>query len=96
MCQGRRPSSLCGAAILIATKIHDVKCSTSDICKTVYVCDETIRRRLEQFKKTSVAKLTKEQFERMDDNQEEGDEMDPPAFQKARQKSLELEYKKEI
>jgi len=32
----------------------------------------------------------------MDDNQEEGDEMDPPAFQKARQKSLELEYKKEI
>lgn len=60
MCQGRRPSSLCGAAILIATKIHDVKCSTSDICKTVYVCDETIRRRLEEFKKTSVAKLTKE------------------------------------
>ena len=33
----------------------------------------------------------------MDDNHEEGeDEMDPPAFQKARQKSLELEYKKEI
>lgn len=29
MCQGRRPSSLCGAAILIATKIHDVKCSTN-------------------------------------------------------------------
>lgn len=47
MCQGRRPSSLCGAAILIATKIHDIKCSTADICKTVFVCDETIRRRLE-------------------------------------------------
>ena len=60
MCQGRRPSSLCGAAILISTKIHDVKCSTADICKTVFVCDETIRRRLEEFKKTSVAKLTKE------------------------------------
>ncbi|CAM6004628.1 unnamed protein product [Sphagnum balticum] len=62
MCQGRRPSSLCGAAILIATKIHDVKCSTNEICKTVFVCDETIRRRLEEFKKTSVAKLTKEEF----------------------------------
>lgn len=47
MCQGRRPSSLCGAAILIATKIHDVACTTSNICKTVFVCDETIRRRLE-------------------------------------------------
>ncbi len=46
MCQGRRPSSLCGAAILIASRIHDIKLSTSDICKTVYVCDETIRRRL--------------------------------------------------
>ncbi len=39
MCQGRRPSSLCGAAILIATKIHDLSCSTSEICKTVFVCD---------------------------------------------------------
>jgi transcription factor IIIB subunit 2 len=50
MCQGRRPSSLCGAAILIATKIHKVNnphCSTTDICKTVFVCDETIRRRLD-------------------------------------------------
>lgn len=96
MCQGRRPSSLCGAAILIATKIHDIKCSTADICKTVFVCDETIRRRLEQFKKTSVAKLTKEEFEKMEDDHYEGPEMDPPAFQKARLKSLEAEYKKEI
>lgn len=96
MCQGRRPSSLCGAAILIATKIHDIKCSTADICKTVFVCDETIRRRLEEFKKTSVAKLTKEEFEKMEDDHYEGPEMDPPAFQKARLKSLEAEYKKEI
>lgn len=96
MCQGRRPSSLCGAAILIATKIHDVKCSTAEICKTVFVCDETIRRRLEEFKRTSVAKLTKEEFERMDDNHEEGEEMDPPAFQKARLKSIEMQYKREI
>jgi transcription factor IIIB subunit 2 len=88
MCQGRRPSSLCGAAILIATKIHDVRCSTADICKTVFVCDETIRRRLEEFKKTSVAKLTKEEFERMEEDNYEGPEMDPPAFQKARLKSL--------
>lgn len=42
MCQGRRPSSLCGAALLIATKIHKVNtanCSTTEICKTVFVCD---------------------------------------------------------
>jgi transcription factor IIIB subunit 2 len=42
MCQGRRPSSLCGAAILIAAAIHKVKddsCSTTKICETVFVCD---------------------------------------------------------
>jgi transcription factor IIIB subunit 2 len=46
MSHGRRPSSLCGAAILIASKIHGIKCSIADICQTVFVCDETIRRRL--------------------------------------------------
>ena len=61
MCQGRRPSSLCGAALLIATKIHKINnsnCSTTEICKTVFVCDETIRRRLDEFKQTKVSKLT--------------------------------------
>jgi transcription factor IIIB subunit 2 len=63
MCQGRRPSSLCGAAILIACKIHKIvspNCSTAEICKAVFVCDETIRRRLDEFKKTNVSKLTPE------------------------------------
>ncbi len=32
----------------------------------------------------------------MDDNHEEGEEMDPPAFQKARLKSIEMQYKREI
>ena len=66
MSHGRRPSSLCGAAILIASKIHGIRCSIGDICQTVVVCDETIRRRLEEFKQTKTAKLTKDQFERME------------------------------
>ena len=61
----------------------------------MFVCDETIRRRLEEFKKTSVAKMTKEEFEEMGE-EEEGEAMDPPAFQKARLKSKEMEYKREI
>lgn len=32
----------------------------------------------------------------MEDDHYEGEAMDPPAFQKARQRSLEEEYKKEI
>jgi transcription factor IIIB subunit 2 len=47
MSHGRRPSSLCGAAILISAKIHEVPCTARDICDTVSVCDETIKRRLD-------------------------------------------------
>lgn len=100
MSHGRRPSSLCGAAILIASKIHGVRCTIGDICQTVVVCDETIRRRLEEFKQTKTAKLTKDQFERMESKLDTlSEEEDPPAFYKARMKSKlersnanELEY----
>jgi transcription factor IIIB subunit 2 len=68
MSHGRRPSSLCGAAILIASKIHDVPCTTREICNKVFVCDETIKRRLDEFKQTKTAKLTREEFERMEEN----------------------------
>jgi transcription factor IIIB subunit 2 len=59
MCLGRRPSNLCGAAIMIAAAIHkvsDEKWSASKICGTVFVCSETIRRRLSEFKNTPLSK----------------------------------------
>ncbi len=51
MFQGRRPSSLCGAAILISTKIHDVKCLKENIRKTVYVCKEDWTSLKDKYKK---------------------------------------------
>ena len=60
MSYGRRPNSLCGAAILIAAKYHGFKRTINQIVQTVNACDETIRKRLEEFKKTSVASLTRE------------------------------------
>lgn len=32
------------------------------------MCDETIKRRLDEFKQTKTAKLTREEFERMEEN----------------------------
>ena len=89
MAHGRRPSSLCGAAILIAAKLHEVPCTTRDICEVVSVCDETIKRRLDEFKQTKTAKLTREEFQQLEDRLDnlEG-EQDPPAFSKARMKSM--------
>jgi len=49
----------------------------------VHVCDETIRKRLEEFKKTTVASLTREEFERIDLENDIKEELDPPSFKKA-------------
>jgi len=80
ICHGRRPTGLVGAAILIAARYHGFKRTTNQIVQTVHVCDETIRKRLVEFKQTSVAKLTREEFEKLDLERDIKEECDPPAF----------------
>ena len=55
MTVGRRPNGFCGAAILIAAKIHGFRRTPSQIVKTVYACEETIRKRINEFKHTNTA-----------------------------------------
>jgi transcription factor IIIB subunit 2 len=78
MTVGRRPSGLCGAAILISARYHGFKRTTQQIVEVVNVCDETIRKRLEEFSNTPVARLTKVEFEALKFSDEQG--MDPPAY----------------
>ena len=80
---GRRPAGLCGAAILISARYHGFKRTTHQIVKVVKVCHETIRKRLQEFKNTSVAQLTMEEFEAIEDDhlkETNNNGMDPPAF----------------
>ena len=56
---GRRPNGLCGAAILISAKIHNCKRSSAQIVKAVHVGEETVRKRLNEFKTTNTALLTR-------------------------------------
>lgn len=98
MCHGRRPTGLVGAAILIAARYHGFKRTTNQIVQTVHVCDETIRKRLVEFKQTSVAKLTREEFEKLDLEKDIKEECDPPAFRRAKRKKEILKitnYEKE-
>lgn len=60
---GRRPNGLCGAAILIAARYHGFKRTTAQIVRVVHVCDETIRRRMDEFKDSAAANMTREQFQ---------------------------------
>lgn len=52
---GRRPNGLCGSAVLIAARVMGYKRSTSQIVKVAHVCEETIRKRMSEFKMTNMA-----------------------------------------
>lgn len=80
MSSGRRPTGLCGAAILISARYHGFKRSTQQILQVVRVCNDTIRKRLEEFEKTLVASLTREEFENLDLENSDLAESFPPSF----------------
>lgn len=60
---GRHPSGLCGAAIMIAAKVHQERRSRDEIIKIVHVSSETVRKRVNEFKTTKTAQLTRAEFE---------------------------------
>merc|ERR1719158_889083 len=86
---GRRPSGLCGAALLISSRLHEFNRTLEDVLKVVKVHESTLRKRLNEFSKTSASELTLDEFFEVDlDAMEE--EMDPPCFTKGREKDLGL------
>ncbi|XP_076002787.1 BRF1 general transcription factor IIIB subunit a [Genypterus blacodes] len=93
---GRRPSGLCGAALLVAARMHDFRRTIKEIVDVVKVCETTLRKRLTEFEETPTSHLTVEEFMRMDLDQE----CDPPSFQaglrKKKFQQLEVELKKKL
>ena len=63
ICTGRRPTGLCGAALLIACRAHGVTREAQEIAEIVRIGEVTIRRRLYELQNTSTASLTFDQFE---------------------------------
>jgi len=82
MAHGRRPSSLCGAAIIIAAKMHGFSRTTKEICEVVSICEETLKKRLNEFKDTELAQLTNKEFFELEKGDVEnfGKSLDPPCF----------------
>lgn len=83
---GRRPSGLCGAALLVASRLHDFNRTVRDLVRVVKVCETTIRKRLTEFSETPSSKLTLDQFMTIDLEEEQ----DPPCFKAARKKQKQL------
>ncbi|KAF7646861.1 hypothetical protein LDENG_00181370 [Lucifuga dentata] len=93
---GRRPSGLCGAALLVAARMHEFRRTIKEIVDVVKVCEATLRKRLTEFEDTPTSHMTIEEFMKMDLDQE----CDPPSFQaglrKKKLQQLEGELKKKM
>merc|ERR1719209_501212 len=85
---GRRPSGLCGAALLISSRLHEFNRSLENILKVVKVHESTLRKRLNEFSQTSASELTLDEFFTVDIDALP--EMDPPCYTSGRKKDQEL------
>lgn len=66
MATGRRPTGLCGAALLLAARANGFVRSISDIVKVVHISDTVIRKRLDEFAATPSGGLTVEDFQNVE------------------------------
>ncbi|KAM3962438.1 brf RNA polymerase III subunit [Aphomia sociella] len=82
---GRRPSGICGAALLIAARLHNFSRTPSDVVRIVKVHESTLRKRLLEFGETPSSALTPDEFMTVDLEEEQ----DPPAFRAARKRDKE-------
>ncbi|KAK0130756.1 Transcription factor IIIB subunit [Merluccius polli] len=100
---GRRPSGLCGAALLVAARMHDFRRTVKEVIGVVKVCQATLRKRrcdsilrLTEFEDTPTSHLTIDEFMRVDLEQE----CDPPSFiasqHKTKIQQLEHELTKKL
>ncbi|OQR79984.1 transcription factor IIIB 90 kDa subunit-like [Tropilaelaps mercedesae] len=87
MAIGRRPSGLCGAALLIAARMHGYNRSVQDLVGIVNMSTSTIRKRLTEFAETPSGKLNLDEFETVDLEEEQ----DPPIFKVNKLKAKEKE-----
>ncbi|XP_076010475.1 transcription factor IIIB 90 kDa subunit-like [Genypterus blacodes] len=89
---GRRPSGLCGAALLVAARMHKFRRTVKDVISVVKVCQATLRKRLTEFEDTPTSQLTIDEFMRVDLEQE----CDPPSFTAGQQKNKMQQLEQEL
>jgi transcription factor IIIB 90 kDa subunit len=87
MTKGRRPAGICGAALLLAARMNNFRRSVEEVVQVVKIADSTLKKRLEEFARTSSAGLTVGDFRRVWLEEE----MDPPAFSKGKEREREDE-----
>ncbi|XP_061609433.1 BRF1 RNA polymerase III transcription initiation factor subunit b isoform X2 [Phyllopteryx taeniolatus] len=89
---GRRPSGLCGAALLVAARMHMFRRTVKDVIGVVKVCQATLRKRLTEFEDTPTSQLTVDEFMKVDLEQE----CDPPSFSAAQHKTKMQQLERQL
>lgn len=83
---GRRPSGLCGAALLVAARLHGENRTIKQIVRVVRISSTILMKRLKDFSKTQTASLTIDEFKDMDLSAE-ATEADPPSYLKSQEQA---------
>lgn len=73
---GRRPDSVCAAALLISSRAHGFNVTQENIANLFKIAQDTLRKRLIEFRNTPSAQLNLEEFHIHDLDLE----FDPPAY----------------
>jgi hypothetical protein len=89
---GRRPAGICGAALLIAARMHHFHRSVKEIVYLVKMSDITVKTRLREFERTPAAQLSAAQFRDSFDSPEVLNSL-PPSFLRNRMAEIESQSK---
>ncbi|KAL8770545.1 MAG: hypothetical protein Q9209_003801 [Squamulea sp. 1 TL-2023] len=90
--EGRRPGGICGAALILAARMNNLRRAVREVVYMVKVAEVTVSKRLEEFKATESGDLTVEQFRTVD----LPGAADPPAFNRmAKSKKKKVKSRKE-
>lgn len=58
MVEGRRPSGICGAALILAARMNNYRRSVAEIVQVVKIADSTLKKRLEEFQQTPTGQMS--------------------------------------
>jgi transcription factor IIIB 90 kDa subunit len=92
MSYGRRPNGLCGAALIIAARMHNFYRSQADVVRVVRIGNVALRDRLNEFDQTPTANLTAAEINAgggddgkvasLNEDKDAPEAADPPAFRR--------------
>jgi len=82
MVQGRRPSGVAGAAVILAARMNNLRRTTREVVLIAKVTEITINKRLEEFHDTESSTLTVDDF-RDDEIRNSIAEANPPSYDRA-------------